>query len=181
MRNILLKLREHGAMAMMLVLLCMVAASCGKDDNIIIGANMLNVNGTEMGMGEATFVEYGTMGTGINCDVAICSENMYYDVYNSQVNGSGVFIYFEFITSESMKLTSGNYSFSASGQQPGIFTGNSYYADTRFGGIKVAATGGRVKVSSSGNNYSLQFECEYENGVKISGHYQGIPSYYKRQ
>lgn len=181
MRNIFLRLRERGTVVIMLLLLSVVVASCGKDDNIIIGANMMNVNGTEMIMGEATFVEYGLMGSGINCDVAICSENMFYDVYNSQVNGNGIFVYFEFITSESKKLTSGTYSFSASGQQPGIFTANSYYADTRFSGIKVAATGGRVKVSSSGNNYSLQFECEYENGAKISGHYQGYPSYYQRQ
>ena len=150
MRNIFLRLRERGTVVIMLLLLSVVVASCGKDDNIIIGANMMNVNGTEMIMGEATFVEYGPMGSGINCDVAICSENMFYDVYNSQVNGNGIFVY-------------------------------SYYADTRFSGIKVAATGGRVKVSSSGNNYSLQFECEYENGAKISGHYQGYPSYYQRQ
>lgn len=71
MRNIFLRLRERGTVVIMLLLLSVVVASCGKDDNIIIGANMMNVNGTEMIMGEATFVEYGPMGSGINCDVAI--------------------------------------------------------------------------------------------------------------
>lgn len=166
---------------MMLLLLCVAAVSCGEDDNITVGANVLNVDGTEMEMGEAMFVDYGAMGSGINCDVLICSEGMSYNVYNSQVTGRGVFVYFEFITSESMDLASGTYSFSASEQKPGVFTGNSYYADTRSSGIKAAVKGGRVKVSSSGDSYSLQFDCEYENGVKIAGHYQGIPSYYQAQ
>lgn len=181
MKNILSRLREYGAMAMMLMLLCMTAASCGKDDIITIGANMLEVNGTEMGMGEATFLEYGAMGSGINCDVLICSGGMYYNVYNSEVTGSGIFLYFEIITSESGKLASGTYGFSASEEKPGVFTGNSYYVDTRSNGIRAFATGGRIKVSNSGNNYSLQFECEYENGTKITGHYEGVPSYYQRQ
>ena len=167
--------------SLLLLLLCVAAVSCGEDDNITVGANVLNVDGTEMEMGEATFVDYGAMGSGINCDVLICSEGMSYNVYNSQVTGRGVFVYFEFITSESMDLASGTYSFSASEQKPGVFTGNSYYADTRSSDIKAAVKGGRVKVSSSGDSYSLQFDCEYENGVKIAGHYQGIPSYYQAQ
>ena len=181
MNDFLLRLKEHGAVAMTLLLLCVAAVSCGEDDNITVGANVLNVDGTEMEMGEATFVDYGAMGSGINCDVLICSEGMSYNVYNSQVTGRGVFVYFEFITSESMDLASGTYSFSASEKKPGVFTGNSYYADTRSSGIKAAVKGGRVKVSSSGDSYSLQFDCEYENGVKIAGHYQGIPSYYQAQ
>lgn len=181
MNDILLRLKEHGAVAMMLLLLCVAAVSCGEDDNITINANMLNVNGTEIGISEATFVEYGAMGSGINCDVLLCSEGMSYNIYNDQVTGRGIFIYFEFITSGSMDLASGTYSFSASEQKPGVFTGNSYYVDTRSSGIKAAVKGGRVKVSSSGDSYSLQFDCEYENGIKIAGHYQGIPSYYQAQ
>lgn len=180
MKNILLRLKEYGAVAMVL-LLCGTAVSCDKDDDIKVNANMLNVNGSEMGIGEATFVEYGTAGSGINCDVLLCSEGMSYNIYNGQVTGRGVFVYFEFIISESLKLVSGTYKFSASEQKPGVFTGNSYYVDTRSGGVKAAVKKGRVKVSSSGNNYSVQFECEYENGAKIAGHYQGIPSYYQVQ
>lgn len=75
-------------MAVTLLLLCMAVASCGgdNDDGIISGGgiiqvdedelNIMNLNGSELKFGDAAFFEYGTVGSGIDFGVVMCSDEM---------------------------------------------------------------------------------------------------------
>lgn len=189
MKDSLFKLRIHAVMAVMLSLLCVAAASCSKDDSIAEDGsiqvnddelNIMNMNGTELKLGDAAFYDNGAVGSGIDFRVAICSDEMKLHGSLGLVSGNGIMIYFKMFSSNRQELTSGTYNFSASGQQPGIFTAESYYMNKRDDNITMmSATGGRINVSSKGVIYTIQFECEYENGTKITGCYQGFPGYYQ--
>ncbi len=181
MRRIIIQNSVFLTRLAIVLLASLVMASCDKDGDMPSAeANMIKVNSEQLLMGNVILLDFGSVGSAVNCDLAITSQGVIYDVMGNEVNGSGIFLYFEMMTSQSGGLASGTYRFNASSEQPGTFTSLSYMVDLRsYDPQKVRATEGTIKVENKGSSYSIQFSCKFEDGTTVSGGYEGIAAYYQ--
>ena len=181
MRRIIIQNSVFMTRLIIALLASLVMTSCDKDGDMPSAeANMIKVNSEQIPLSSVALLDFGNVGSAVNCDLAITSQGVIYDVMGNEVNGSGIFLYFEMMTSQNGGLASGTYHFNTSSGQPGTFTSSSYMADLRsFNPQKVRATDGTIKVENKGSAYSIQFSCKFDNGTVVSGGYEGIVAYYQ--
>lgn len=144
-------------------------ASCSKDDdNNGNSDNKFTFNGkTYTAIGGAQFFYGDAYDSGTN--------NI--DIYIGNESGFGLNLEL-FVPTDKTELISGTYTFKQGAGEYEEMTFCNGWITTNDGDTEFEITGGTVKVSKNGNNYTVEVDCQTRGAGKVTGKYVGKLEYY---
>jgi hypothetical protein len=182
MKNLLLSISIIFSMSMLF-------SSCDKNEDDFISNNYLKIDNSTYDLSSGILDYFASEIEDENCVSYCATLGLYTDgfitddaIATDDVYGKGHLIIFSMTTSSSEKLVDGTYTFSELIPSPTMTFDEGFYLinyelsenqdidEAESGGV---VKDGKILVSKTDDEYTIEIDCVGENGETITGYYEG--------